>query len=238
LVNEPNRKCFLEMLNFEAQISKQLNNIKMSTLVGKKAPSFKASAVVNGGEIVNDFSLDQYLGKNHVLFFFYPKDFTFVCPSELHAFQAALGEFESRGVKVVACSTDTEESHWGWLQMPKNKGGIQGVTYPIVADTTKTITEAYGCMAGEYEYDMDGNLTASGPMIAYRGLYLINKEGVVMHQLVNFFPLGRNVDEALRMVDALQYFEENGEVCPANWHKGDAAMKPSFEGVANYLASH
>jgi peroxiredoxin (alkyl hydroperoxide reductase subunit C) len=238
LVNKPNRKCFLEMLNFEAQISKQLNNIKMSTLVGKKAPSFKASAVVNGGEIVNDFSLDQYLGKNHVLFFFYPKDFTFVCPSELHAFQAALGEFESRGVKVVACSTDTEESHWGWLQMPKNKGGIQGVTYPIVADTTKTITEAYGCMAGEYEYDMDGNLTASGPMIAYRGLYLINKEGVVMHQLVNFFPLGRNVDEALRMVDALQYFEENGEVCPANWHKGDAAMKPSFEGVANYLASH
>jgi peroxiredoxin (alkyl hydroperoxide reductase subunit C) len=226
------------MLNFEAQISKQLNNIKMSTLVGKKAPSFRASAVVNGGEIVNDFSLDQYLGKNHVLFFFYPKDFTFVCPSELHAFQAALGEFESRGVKVVACSTDTEESHWGWLQMPKNKGGIQGVTYPIVADTTKTITEAYGCMAGEYEYDMDGNLTASGPMIAYRGLYLINKEGVVMHQLVNFFPLGRNVDEALRMVDALQYFEENGEVCPANWHKGDAAMKPSFEGVANYLASH
>lgn len=226
------------MLKF-AFHSNQLNtHIKMSTLVGKKAPSFKASAVVNGGEIVNDFSLDQYLGKNHVLFFFYPKDFTFVCPSELHAFQAALGEFESRGVKVVACSTDTEESHWGWLQMPKNKGGIQGVTYPIVADTTKTITEAYGCMAGEYEYDMDGNLTASGPMIAYRGLYLINKDGIVMHQLVNFFPLGRNVDEALRMVDALQYFEENGEVCPANWHKGDAAMKPSFEGVANYLASH
>lgn len=210
----------------------------MATLVGKKAPSFKAAAVVNGGEIVNDFSLDQYLGKNHVIFFFYPKDFTFVCPSELHAFQAALGEFESRGVKVVACSTDTEESHWGWLQVPKNKGGIQGVTYPIVADTAKTISEAFGVLAGEYEYDMDGNLTASGPMIAYRGLYLINKEGMVMHQLVNFFPLGRNVDEALRMVDALQYFEENGEVCPANWHKGDAAMKPSFDGVADYLASH
>jgi peroxiredoxin (alkyl hydroperoxide reductase subunit C) len=210
----------------------------MATLVGKKAPSFKAAAVVNGGEIINDFSLDQYLGKNHVIFFFYPKDFTFVCPSELHAFQSALGEFESRGVKVVACSTDTEESHWGWLQVPKNKGGIQGVTYPIVADTAKTISEAFGVLAGEYEYDMEGNLTASGPMIAYRGLYLINKEGVVMHQLVNFFPLGRNVDEALRMVDALQYFEENGEVCPANWHKGDAAMKPSFDGVADYLASH
>ena len=210
----------------------------MATLVGKKAPSFKAAAVVNGGEIVNDFSLDQYLGKNHVIFFFYPKDFTFVCPSELHAFQSALGEFESRGVKVVACSTDTEESHWGWLQVPKNKGGIQGVTYPIVADTAKTISEAFGVLAGEYEYDMEGNLTASGPMIAYRGLYLINKEGMVMHQLVNFFPLGRNVDEALRMVDALQYFEENGEVCPANWHKGDTAMKPSFDGVADYLASH
>lgn len=210
----------------------------MAVLVGKKAPSFKASAVVNGGEIVSDFSLDQYLGKNHVLFFFYPKDFTFVCPSELHAFQAKLADFESRGVKVVACSTDTEESHWGWLQVPKNKGGIEGVKYPIVADTSKTISEAFGVLAGEYEYDMEGNLTASGPMIAYRGLFLIDKSGTVMHQLVNMFPLGRNVDEALRMVDALQFFEENGEVCPANWHKGDEGMKANFEGVAQYLSSH
>jgi peroxiredoxin (alkyl hydroperoxide reductase subunit C) len=210
----------------------------MGVLVGKKAPSFKAAAVVNGGEIVSDFSLDQYLGKNHVVFFFYPKDFTFVCPSELHAFQAKLAEFEARGVKVVACSTDTEESHWGWLQVPKNKGGIEGVKYPIVADTSKTISEAFGVLAGEYEYDMDGNLVATGPMIAYRGLFLINKEGVVMHELVNMFPLGRNVDEALRMVDALQFFEENGEVCPANWHKGDEGMKASFDGVADYLASH
>lgn len=210
----------------------------MGVLVGKKAPSFKAAAVVNGGEIVNDFSLDQYLGKNHVLFFFYPKDFTFVCPSELHAFQSKLNEFEARGVKVVACSTDTEESHWGWLQVPKNKGGIAGVTYPIIADTSKTISEAFGVLAGEYEYDMEGNLTASGPMIAYRGLFLINKEGIVMHELVNMFPLGRNVDEALRMVDALQFFEENGEVCPANWHKGDEGMKANFEGVADYLATH
>lgn len=210
----------------------------MGVLVGKKAPSFKAAAVVNGGEIVSDFSLDQYLGKNHVLFFFYPKDFTFVCPSELHAFQAKLAEFEARGVKVVACSTDTEESHWGWLQVPKNKGGIEGVKYPIVADTSKTISEAFGVLAGEYEYDMDGSLTASGPMIAYRGLFLIDKNGTVMHQLVNMFPLGRNVDEALRMVDALQFFEENGEVCPANWHKGDEGMKANFEGVAEYLTNH
>ena len=210
----------------------------MGVLVGKKAPSFKAAAVVNGFEIVNDFSLDQYLGKNHVLFFFYPKDFTFVCPSELHAFQAKLGEFEARGVKVVACSTDTEESHWGWLQVPKNKGGIEGVKYPIVADTSKTISEAFGVLAGEYEYDMEGNLAATGPMIAYRGLFLIDKEGTVMHQLVNMFPLGRNVDEALRMVDALQFFEENGEVCPANWHKGDEGMKADFKGVAEYLSNH
>jgi peroxiredoxin (alkyl hydroperoxide reductase subunit C) len=210
----------------------------MGVLVGKKAPSFQAAAVINGGEIVTDFSLDQYLGKNHVLFFFYPKDFTFVCPSELHAFQAKLNEFEARGVKVVACSTDTEESHWGWLQVPKNKGGIEGVKYPIVADTSKTISEAFGVLAGEYEYDMEGNLTASGPMIAYRGLFLINKEGIVMHELVNMFPLGRNVDEALRMVDALQFFEENGEVCPANWHKGDEGMKANFAGVADYLATH
>jgi len=210
----------------------------MGVLVGKKAPSFKASAVINGGEIVSDFSLDQYLGKNHVIFFFYPKDFTFVCPSELHAFQSKLADFEARGVKVVACSTDTEESHWGWLQVPKNKGGIEGVKYPIVADTSKTISEAFGVLAGEYEYDMEGSLTASGPMIAYRGLFLIDKNGTVMHQLVNMFPLGRNVDEALRMVDALQFFEENGEVCPANWHKGDEGMKANFEGVAEYLSAH
>lgn len=210
----------------------------MSVLVGKKAPSFSAPAVVNGGEIIENFSLDQYIGKNHVVFFFYPKDFTFVCPSELHAFQAKLGEFEARGVKVVACSTDTEESHWGWLQVPKAKGGIQGITYPIVADTTKTITDQYGIMFGEYDYDENGNMVADGPMIAYRGLFLINKEGVVMHQVVNALPLGRNVDEALRMVDALQFVEENGEVCPANWHKGDEGMKDSFEGVADYLSKH
>ena len=138
----------------------------------------------------------------------------------------------------MACSTDTEESHWGWLQLAKEKGGIKGVTYPIVADTSKTISDAYGVLAGEYEYDLEGNLMASGPMIAYRGLFLIDKSGMVMHQVVNFFPLGRNVDEALRMVDALQYFEEHGEVCPANWHAGDDALKDTFEGVAEYLATH
>ncbi len=210
----------------------------MGVLVGKKAPSFSAGAVVNGGEIVENFSLDQFIGKNPVVLFFYPKDFTFVCPSELHAFQSKLAEFEARGAKVVACSTDTEESHWGWLQVPKNKGGIEGITYPIIADTTKTISDAYGVLAGEYEYNEEMEMVATGPMIAYRGLFLIDKEGIVMHQLVNNFPLGRNVDEALRMVDALQFFEENGEVCPANWQKGEDGMKASFDGVADYLASH
>ena len=208
------------------------------SIVGKKAPSFKAKAVVNGGEIINDYSLDQFIGKKHVIFFFYPKDFTFVCPTELHAFQEKLKEFESRNVAVVACSTDTEQSHWGWLQMQKAQGGIKGVTYPIVADTTKTISMDYDVLAGDYDVNDAGSIVANGPMIAFRGLYLIDKNGVVRHQLINDFPLGRNVDEALRMVDALQFFEENGEVCPANWHKGDVAMKESHAGVADYLAKH
>lgn len=208
------------------------------TLVGRKAPSFNASAVVNGDEIVEGFSLDQYLGKKHVLFFFYPKDFTFVCPTELHAFQAKLADFEKRGCAVVACSTDTEESHWGWLNVAKDKGGIQGVTYPIVADTTKTIATNFGVLFGDYDMDENGDLMATGPMIAYRGLFLIDKEGVVQHSLVNNLPLGRNVDEALRMVDALQFVEEKGEVCPANWNEGADGMTASFDGVASYLASH
>ncbi len=210
----------------------------MASLVGKKAPSFKANAVINGTTVANDFSLDQYIGKKHVVFFFYPKDFTFVCPTELHAFQEKLAEFESRGVQVVACSTDTEESHWGWLQMAKEHGGIKGITYPIVADTGKTISDSYGVLAGEYTYDEEGNLVAMGPMIAFRGLYLIDKNGVVQHMLINNFPLGRNVDEALRMVDALQFFEENGEVCPANWTKGSQGLKDTHEGVADYLSKH
>lgn len=208
------------------------------SLVGKKAPSFKAQAVVNGGEIVTDFSLDQYVGKKYVLFFFYPKDFTFVCPTELHAFQEKLAEFEKRDVQVVACSTDTEQSHWGWLQMPKASGGIQGVKYPIVADTTKTISLNYDALFGDYDVDDNGNLIATGPMIAFRALYLIDKKGNIRHMLINDLPLGRNVDEALRVVDALQFNEENGEVCPANWTKGSEGLKASHDGIATYLAKH
>ena len=153
----------------------------MAVLVGKKAPDFTASAVINGEEIVENFTLSDYAGK-YVVLLFYPKDFTFVCPTELHAFQARKEEFSSKGVELIAVSTDTEQSHWGWLQMNKDQGGIQGVTYPIVADTNKTISHNYDVLNGEWSYDDDGNLQATGEMIAYRGLFLIDKEGTVMHQ--------------------------------------------------------
>lgn len=205
-------------------------------LVGKKAPLFKASAVINGEEIVDNFSLEQYIGKKHVVFFFYPKDFTFVCPTELHAFQDKLNEFEKRNVALIACSTDTEQSHWGWLQMEKKLGGIKGITYPIVADTSKTIAMNFGVLAGEYDTNENGEVFATGAMVAYRGLFLIDKKGNVRHELINDLPLGRNVDEALRMVDALQFNEQNGEVCPANWSKGNEGLKATHEGVASYLA--
>lgn len=210
----------------------------MSVLVGRKAPKFKASAVINGEEIVNDFSLDQFLGKKYVILFFYPKDFTFVCPTELHAFQEKLDVFRAKGVEIVAVSTDTEQSHWGWLQLAKKEGGIKGITYPIVADTNKTIATNYDVLAAEYDYNEEGELIADGEMVAYRGLFLIDKEGLVRHQLVNDLPLGRNVDEAIRMVDALSFFEEKGEVCPANWSEGKEGMNASHEGVASYLSKN
>jgi len=210
----------------------------MAVLVGKKAPSFKAKALINGSEIVSDFSLDQYLGEKYVILFFYPKDFTFVCPTELHAFQRRLGEFESRNVALVACSTDTEQSHWGWLQVSKDQGGIKGVTYPIVADTNKTISTNYDVLVGDWDFNEDGDMVADGELIAYRGLFLIDKEGKVRHQLVNDLPLGRNVDEALRMVDALIFNEENGEVCPADWKEGSEGLKDTHEGIADYLSKN
>ncbi|MBN1111293.1 MAG: peroxiredoxin [Bacteroidales bacterium] len=209
----------------------------MGVLVGRKAPQFKASAVVEGNKFVDDFTLEQFKGK-YVVLFFYPKDFTFVCPTELHAFQAKLDDFKKRNVEIIGVSTDTEQSHWGWLQMDKNHGGIKGVTYPLVADTNKTISANYDVLTGDYFYDEEGDLQATGELIAYRGLFLIDKEGVVRHQLVNDLPLGRNVDEVIRMIDALQFFEENGEVCPANWHKGDEGMKADHDGVADYLGKH
>lgn len=209
----------------------------MSTLIGKQAPTFSSNAVINGNQITEGFSLEQFKGKQDVVFFFYPLDFTFVCPTELIAFQEMLAEFEKRNVAVVGCSVDSEFSHLSWLQTEKRNGGIKGVTYPIVSDLDKTISMNYGVLAGEYSVEEDGTCSFSGAPVAYRGLFLIDKNGVVRHSVVNDLPLGRNVEEALRMVDALHHFEEVGEVCPANWNKEKKAMKATHEGVADYLSN-
>ncbi|MBF0106370.1 MAG: peroxiredoxin [Deltaproteobacteria bacterium] len=194
----------------------------MGVLVGKQAPDFKASAVING-DIKADYNLSQFKGKKYVLLFFYPLDFTFVCPTELHAFQEKLKQFEEKNVQVIGCSVDSHYSHLAWTNTPKKNGGIQGVTYPLVSDLNKTIARDY-------------DVLIDGAGIALRGLFLIDKEGVVRHQVVNDLPLGRNTDEALRMVDALQFFEKHGEVCPANWTEGKQTMKPDSTGLKKYFA--
>jgi peroxiredoxin 2/4 len=189
------------------------------TLVGKKAPEFKGKAVA--GDRIFDFSLSDYIGK-YIVFFFYPLDFTFVCPTELHAFQEKLNEFEARNAEVVGCSIDSCYSHSAWLNTPKTRGGIQGVSYSIVSDIHKSISRSYEVLKED-----EG--------IAYRGLYLIDRTGIVRHQLINDLPLGRSVDEALRVLDALIFHEQNGEVCPANWKAGSKSMKPTGEGLAEYF---
>jgi len=205
------------------------------SLVGKKAPDFKAVAVVNGGEFQEDFSLEQFKGKK-VVFFFYPLDFTFVCPTEIIAFQEQMDEFEKRNTVVVGCSIDSQFSHWAWLNTPQNKGGIQGVKYPLVADLDKTISMKYNVLGGEYVIDEEGEMAFEGEPVAFRGLFLIDEEGVVQHELVNNLGLGRSVKEVLRLIDALTHLQKYGEVCPANWEEGQEALKPTFEGVADYLA--
>ncbi len=208
-------------------------------LVGKKAPQVNAGAVINGEEIVENFSLDQYIGKKHVILFFYPKDFTFVCPTEIHAFQEKLAEFEKRDTVVIGVSTDTEETHLAWLNSPKEQGGIQGVTYPLIADASKVISLNFGVLAGEYSFSTDTKLWSfSGAPVAFRGTFLIDKEGIVRHESINDLPLGRNIDEYLRLLDAQLHVEKYGEVCPANWEEGDAAMKATNEGVAEYFSTN
>jgi peroxiredoxin (alkyl hydroperoxide reductase subunit C) len=194
----------------------------MSTLVTKEAPEFKAKAVMPDNTFA-ELSLSEYRGK-YVVLFFYPLDFTFVCPSEIIAFHNRLGAFKERNCEVIAVSIDSHFSHWAWKNTPVEKGGIGNVQFPIVADITKAISRSYGVLFDE--------------SIALRGLFLIDKEGTVRHALVNDLPLGRNVDEALRMLDALQFTEKHGDVCPANWHVGEEGMKPTAEGVASYLAKH
>ena len=187
----------------------------MGVLVGKQAPDFKATAVVGGD--FQELTLSQYRGKN-VLLFFYPLDFTFVCPTELHAFQEKLENFEKLNTEVIGVSIDSQFSHLAWLNTSRSDGGIEGVKYPLVADINKTITRDYDVMV-------------AGAGIAYRGAFLIDKEGVVRHQTVNDLPLGRNIDEYLRLIEALAFHDEHGEVCPANWEKGKKGMKPDQAGL-------
>ena len=208
----------------------------MSLLIGKKAPAVAGKAVVNGFEIVENFSLEQYEGK-YVVLFFYPADFTFVCPTEIIAFQEKIEEFEARNCAVIGVSTDSEFSHWKWLQILQNEGGIQGVKFPLFADQSMMVSRAYDVLAGGEDYDEDGEIVFVGTPQAYRGLFLMDKEGIVRHQLVNDMPIGRSVDEVIRVLDALQFTEENGEVCPANWEKGKKAMKATQDGVASYLSN-
>ncbi len=195
----------------------------MSVLVGKEAPGFTATAVMADGSFKDDFKLSDHRGK-YVVLFFYPLDFTFVCPSELIAFDHRVAEFEKRGVQVVGCSIDSHFTHLAWRNTEINNGGIGPVKYPLVADLTKNIARDYDVLIND--------------AVALRGSFLIDKNGVVQHQVVNNLPLGRNIDEMLRMVDALQFTEEHGEVCPAGWKDGDKGMKASTAGVAEYLAGN
>lgn len=195
----------------------------MSTLVTREAPDFTAQAVMPDNTINEKFTLSELRGK-YVVLFFYPLDFTFVCPSEIIAFNKKLADFKARNVEVVGVSVDSQFSHFAWKNTEPKDGGIGNIQFPLVADLSKNIAKAYGVLFGDE--------------VALRGLFLIDKDGIVRHCVINDLPLGRNVDEAIRMVDALQFNEQFGEVCPANWHKGDDGMTPSAEGVASYLGSH
>ena len=197
--------------------------LTVATLTGTKAPDFTATAVMPNNEFNADFSLSGLKGK-YVCLFFYPLDFTFVCPSEIIAFDKKLAEFKERGCDVVGVSIDSHFTHLAWKNTEVNKGGIGNVQYPLVADLDKSISKKYGVLLDN--------------AIALRGLFLIDRDGIVQHSLVNNLPLGRNVDEAIRTLDALQHTEEHGEVCPANWNKGETAMTPTAKGVADYLSNN
>ncbi|MCU7917421.1 MAG: peroxiredoxin C [Candidatus Thiodiazotropha sp. (ex Dulcina madagascariensis)] len=197
----------------------------MGVLVGREAPDFSAAAVLGDGSIVDDFNFRKTIENKYAVLFFYPLDFTFVCPSELIAFDHRLNEFKRRNVEVIGCSVDSHYTHNAWRNTPINQGGIGPVGYSLVADLNHAICKAYDVETP------DGN-------VAFRGSFLIDKAGVVRHQLVNDLPLGRNIDEMLRMVDALQFNEAHGEVCPAGWQEGDDGMKGTPQGVADYLAGH
>ena len=211
------------------------------SFVGKKFPNLAVDAM---SEMGDNLSINIYeeatKNKKKVLLFWYPKDFTFVCPTELHAFQEALGEFEKRNTMVIGASCDTNEVHFAWLNTPKNNGGIEGVTYPILADTNRnlsSILDILDIQSSEFNEEHD-TIIYTGSNVTYRATYLIDEDGTVFHESINHMPLGRNVNEYLRLVDAYSHVQNHGEVCPANWEAGKDAMNATRDGVADYLGSH
>ncbi len=211
------------------------------TLVGKKFPDFEVPAMNKMGETFMLNVLAEAKNNNKkVLLFWYPKDFTFVCPTELHAFQAALADFEKRNTIVIGASCDTAEVHFAWLNTPKNKGGIEGVTYPILADSNRNLANRLGILdvTNERVDEETGSYMVDGDNVTYRATYLIDEEGTVFHEGINHMPIGRNVSEFLRMIDAYSHVQKHGEVCPANWQEGKDAMTADRTGVADYLQSH
>jgi peroxiredoxin (alkyl hydroperoxide reductase subunit C) len=211
------------------------------TTVGKIFPDLTVKAMNEMGDSFSLNILDQAVTKKKkVLLFWYPKDFTFVCPTELHAFQEALGEFEKRNTMVVGASCDTAEVHFAWLNTPKDNGGIEGVTYSLLADSNRNLANTLGILdeTNERVDDETGVVLVDGDSVTYRATYLIDEDGLVFHEGVNHMPIGRNVNEYLRLIDAYSHVQEKGEVCPANWEEGKDAMNANREGVSSYLSSH
>jgi peroxiredoxin (alkyl hydroperoxide reductase subunit C) len=209
-------------------------------LVGKKFPNITVDAISHMGDNLRINILEEATKNNKkVVLFWYPKDFTFVCPTELHAFQAALGEFEKRNTIVIGASCDTNEVHFAWLNTAKDNGGIEGVTYPLLADTTRNLSTALGILEAEDVFNEEtGDYLIEGSNVTYRATYLVDETGVIFHESVNHMPLGRNVNEYLRLIDAYTHVQTKGEVCPANWEEGKDAMKADRNSTAAYLASH
>lgn len=211
------------------------------SLVGKKFPNISIDAMDHMGENLKINIFEEATKKNKkVLLFWYPKDFTFVCPTELHAFQKALPEFENRNTLIIGASCDTNEVHFAWLNTSKNNGGIEGVTYPILADTTRNLSNILGILdieSTKYDEDYD-SVILEGSNVAYRATFLVDEDGKVFHESINDMPLGRNVQEYLRLIDAYAHVQKYGEVCPANWEEGKDAMKADRKGVSSYLSSH
>ncbi len=211
------------------------------SLVGKKFPNISIEAMNDMGDTFNVNVLEEAVSKKKkVVLFWYPKDFTFVCPTELHAFQSALGEFEKRNTLVIGASCDSAQVHFAWLSTAKDNGGIEGVTYPLLADTTRNLSSVLGILdiANETYDEETDTIQIEGSNVTYRATYLIDEDGKIFHESVNDMPLGRNVNEYLRLIDAYSHVQVAGEVCPANWEEGKDAMKPNSKGTAEYLASH